>query len=115
MGSEINEVINTLCEKLGTTGQYLVPELAKINIAEGIIWGIVSLIIVIVSIYFLPKAWKYDKNNGEYSFWIIIPIASIAIFGLIFMVALSDTVGWIISPTAKTISYIINSVTITRY
>lgn len=110
MGNKISEVINVLCEKLGTTGQYLIPELAKINIAEGIIWGISSLIIVIVSIYFLPKAWKYDKNNKEeYSFWIIIPIMLIFVFGCIFIVALSDTVGWIVSPTAKTISYIINT------
>lgn len=109
MGNEINEVINVLCERLGTTGQYLIPELMKMNVAEDIILGIISLIIVIVSIYFLPKAWKYDKNNEEDSFWIIIPIVLIAIFGCIFIVALSDTVGWIVSPTAKTISYIINA------
>jgi len=110
MGNEINEVINVLCERLGTTGQYLIPELAKMSIAENTIWGIISLIIMIVSIYFLPKAWKYDKNNEEeYSFWVIIPIVSIAIFGCVFMVALTETVGWIVSPTAKTISYIINT------
>ena len=108
MGNEINEVINVLCERLGTTGQYLTTELAKMSIVENTICGVISLIIVIVSIYFLPKAWKYDKNNEEDSFWIIIPIVSITIFGCIFMVALSDTVGWIVSPTAKTISYIIN-------
>lgn len=110
MGNEISEVINILCEKLGTTGQYLVPELAKINIAECIIWGIISLITVIVSIYFLPKVWKYD-NNKEYSFWIIIPIMLIIVFSLVFMIALTDAVGWIISPTAKTISYFVNSMT----
>lgn len=110
MGNEISEVINVLCEKLGTTGQYLIPELAKMNIAEDIIWGVVSLIIAIVSIYFLPKAWKYDKNNEEeYSFWVIIPIISIAVFGTVFIVVLNDMVGWIVSPTAKTISYIINT------
>lgn len=113
MGNEISEVINVLCEKLGTTGQYLIPELMKMNIAEDIILGIISLIIIIVSIYFLPKVWKYDK--GEYTYWTIIPIILIAIFGCIFMVVLIDMVGWIISPTAKTVSYIINSVTTTKY
>lgn len=107
MGNEISEVINVLCEKLGTTGQYLIPELMKKNIAEDIILGIISLIIVIVSIYFLPKAWKYDKK--EYSYWVIIPIISIVIFGCILMVVLTDAVGWIVSPTAKTVSYIINA------
>jgi len=110
MENEISEVINVLCEKLGTTGQYLIPELAKMNIAEDIIWGIVSLVITIVSIYFLPKAWKYDKNNEEeYTFWVIIPIVSTVVFGFIFIVMLNDMVGWIVSPTAKTISYIINA------
>ena len=113
MGNEINEVINVLCEKLGTTGQYLVPELAKINIAECIILGIISLIIIIVSIYFLPKVWKYD-NNKEYRFWIIIPITLIVAFSVAFMVALIDAIGWIISPTAKTISYFVNSMTMIK-
>lgn len=107
MGNEINEVINVLCEKLGTTGQYLIPELMRMNIVEDIFWGIVSLIIVIVSIYFLPKAWKYDKE--EYTFWVIVPIISITVFGVIFIVMLNDMIGWIVSPTAKTISYIINA------
>lgn len=107
MGNEISEVINVLCEKLGTTGQYLIPELMRMNIVEDIIWGIISLIIVIVSIYFLPKAWKYDKE--EYTFWVIVPIISIAVFGVIFIVMLNDMIGWIVSPTAKTISYIINT------
>ena len=107
MGNEISEVINVLCEKLGTTGQYLIPELMRMNIVEDIIWGIVSLIIIIVSIYFLPKAWKYDKK--EYTFWVIVPIISIAVFGVIFIVMLNDMIGWIVSPTAKTVSYIINA------
>ena len=107
MGNEISEVINVLCEKLGTTGQYLIPELMRMNIVEDIIWGIVSLIIIIVSIYFLPKAWKYDKK--EYTFWVIVPIISIAVFGVIFIVMLNDMIGWIVSPTAKTISYIITT------
>lgn len=107
MGSEISEVINVLCERLGTTGQYLIPELMKMNVAEDIVLGIISLIIVIVSIYFLPKAWKYDKE--EYSYWTAIPIVSIIGFGIIFIVVLNDMVGWIVSPTAKTITYIINA------
>lgn len=107
MGNEISEVINVLCEKLGTTGQYLIPELMKKNVAEDIVLGIISLIIVMVSIYFLPKVWKYDKE--EYSYWVIIPIISIVIFGCILMVVLTDAVGWIVSPTAKTVSYIINA------
>lgn len=107
MGNEISEVINVLCEKLGTTGQYLIPELAKMNIAEDIILGIISLIIVIVSTYILPKVWKYDKE--EYTFWVLIPIVLIVGFGVVLIVAFSDMVGWMISPTAKTISYIINT------
>lgn len=32
----INEIIDNLCNKLGTTAEYLIPEYAKMRIADGI-------------------------------------------------------------------------------
>lgn len=110
MGSEISEVINVLCEKLGTTGQYLIPELMKMNVAENVAMGIISLIATLLCLYFLLKVWKYDCKNNTY--WIIFLIFIITVFGIFLIVCIVDTAGWLASPTAKAISYITNMIKI---
>ena len=56
---KIAEVIDGLCEKLGTTAQYLIPELAKAYIASGIynviMWGITTLVCGILAVVFYKK------------------------------------------------------------
>ena len=48
MSSEINMIIDNLCQKLGTSATFLIPELAKRAIAE----NIVCLLTILAVIFF---------------------------------------------------------------
>lgn len=110
---KVSEIIGVLCEKLGTTAQYLIPELAKMNIAEGIVWFVLSFVGTAIGIYFIPKAWAYDhsedKESFDDSYWTFVPLFVTFIFGIMFIVSTVNLVGWIASPTAKTVMTILNS------
>ena len=112
MSKEINEIINNLCEKLGTSAKFLIPEMARRYIAQGIFSSVVSAVIFIICIYFARKAWAYDHrdNNSMWendSCWIILPM----VIGLCSFIWLSTTVynliGWVASPTAMAIEEIV--------
>lgn len=107
MSKEINEIINNLCEKLGTSAQYLIPELARKNIAEDVFQIIVSVIAFAVLGYVTPKVWRYDhspEDQWDERFWIIIPVILWFGFFVVFTTATYDLVGWLASPTAKAIT-----------
>ena len=115
MSKEINEIINNLCDKLGTSAKYLIPEMTRMHIAQGIFLSVVSAVIFIICIYFARKAWAYDHrdNNSMWendSCWIILPM----VIGLCSFIWLSTTVynliGWVASPTAMAIEEIVRMV-----
>ena len=111
MIDKVSEIIEGLCEKLGTTAQYLIPELAKMNIAEGIVWFVLSFAGMAAGIYFIPKAWAYDHREDkgwcEDSFWVLVPLFATIVFGIWFLMSAADLAGWIASPTAKSVMTII--------
>ena len=111
MSKEMNEIVNNLCEKLGTSAKFLIPEMARMYIAQGIFLSVVSAVIFIICIYFARKAWAYDHrdNNSMWendSCWIILPM----VIGLCSFIWLSTAVyyliGWLSSPTAMAIKEI---------
>lgn len=111
MSKEINEIINNLCEKLGTSAKFLIPELARMHIAQGIFSSLVSAVIFIICIYYARKAWAYDHRDDNSmwendSCWIILPM----VVGMGSFVWLStgvyELIGWITSPTAMAIKEI---------
>ena len=115
MGEEINIIIDNLCTKFGTTLQNLIPEMAKVNIAEDIVTIIICAIVSIVMYKIFKKGWKccqeedvYDK--GEYIFMVTCAIVIGAIFGIILSCSIVDLTGWIASPTAKTIREIVSMI-----
>lgn len=119
MGSEINDVVNNLCEKLGTSMDRLIPELAKSETTELFMIFIISVAIFSAGMYFLPKAWKYDHEDGNELFYnsafTIIPFLMIAISFTIGACSLVSLSGWLASPTAKAVLKIIvaiNSITV---
>ena len=114
MAEEINTIIDNLCAKFGTTLQNLIPEMARMNIAEDIVIIIICTIASIVMYKIFKKGWKcykedsYDKE--EYIFMILCAI----IVGIIFVIILSYSIvnltGWIASPTAKTVQTVISMI-----
>lgn len=66
LGTEMNDVINNLCDKLGVTVNVLVPEFARYKIASGSIWLIFSAIIIITAIFSTVYIIRKYKYEGEY-------------------------------------------------
>ena len=117
MSEEVNAIINNLCERLGTSAKLLIPELARLRIVESAVMLATFLVILIVSLYFIPKAWKYDhreEDGYQYScddsVWFLLPcvITFVGFIGM--MVHVFELAGWIASPTAKAILEIVRMV-----
>ena len=78
----VNDIINNLCEKLGTTVEYIVPEYDKMKIVEGLsqigICGIIlvlSLICLFVSHRMHSKLDETDRFT-ETEVWMAILVGS---------------------------------------
>lgn len=115
------EIINQIAAKLGVAAEYIAPELARLKITEEII-GIASSIIVLVLVYMaITKALKYLRylNDDDKRSWVdksdmqigcIMLIAFMGIVGVFaafaFFGGISELSGWITSPTAKSIEYV---------
>lgn len=111
MGEEVNIIIDNLCTKLGTTVQTLIPEMAKMNILEGIVTIIICVIILIFLYKVSVKTWNYSKEyDSEYGLLLLVTGFAAVIFTIILSITIVSTTGWIASPTAKTIGTIISMV-----
>lgn len=115
MAEEINIIIDNLCAKFGTTLQNLVPEMARMNIAEDIVIIIICAIVSIVMYKIFKKGWKSYKDEDYYDKegYALMMICAI-IVGVIFIIILSYSIvnltGWIASPTAKTVQTVISMI-----
>lgn len=112
MSEEINAVIDKLCEKLGTSAQFLIPELAKLRIVNSALIVAFGLFITIVGVYFLPKAWRYDhredRDSYDESYWVILPGAITFVGFVELTTGIYGLAGWIASPTASAVLEIVN-------
>lgn len=110
MSKEVNEIINNLCEKLGTSAKFLIPEMAKLNIAQGVFMIILTAIMLAICGVMTVKAWKYDHREGEVfledSCFTLIPVGIGTITFVIFSARLYNLIGWLSSPTAMAIKEI---------
>ena len=110
MGNEINIIIDNLCQKLGTSATFLIPELAKKAIAE----DIVGLVLMYVAGRFIlkfvqlmkQKAEANDIDLEEVAIFSIFPAIVLLIDFVLFATTAVDLAGWIASPTAKAIKQI---------
>lgn len=115
------EIINQIAAKLGVAAEYIAPELARLKITEGII-GIATSIIVLALVYMaIVKTLKYLRylSDDDKRSWVdksdmqmgcIMLIAFLSIVGVFvafaFFDGISELSGWITSPTAKSIEYV---------
>lgn len=116
MMDKITEIIGSLCERLGTTAQYLIPEMAKMNIANSKFWTIAWIGVLIVAVIILPFSYKAKKENDGDTFAILLVINVLAILAVLFcgLCCASDLVKWTASPTAMAISTLLNKVALLK-
>lgn len=113
MNDQVNAIIDNLCEKFGTTVQYLVPELARYEIARGIADLFFDLIIFTCGVLIFRKIQSYlaelkeTEDVGEEYMLYCIP-ALFWMYALIsFHCSVIDLAGWISSPMAATVKMIL--------
>jgi len=110
---KVTEIIGSLCEKLGTTAQYLIPEMAKMHIADSLFCMIAWIVIFIVALIILPFSYKAKRENS-YSevFGVLLILNVIIILAALFcgLGCASDLIKWTTSPTAMAISTLLNKV-----
>lgn len=110
MSDEVNAIINNLCDKLGTSANLLIPELAKLRIAETVILLVAFALVLAVGIIFFKKSYKFGKDEDAVIAYAIIGL-TLSIFGFsLCVIELYTLVGWLVSPRAKAILEIIRMV-----
>lgn len=120
MGNEVNGVINNLCEKLGYAASELTPEMAKYMIAKDTVVAVACLIFIAIGILAIYSAYKHYKKEAEdarsyddgFSEAAIIAISAVlTLFCVVVLVCTAtDLVGWIVSPKASTVQYILEAI-----
>ena len=111
MSNEINVIIEKLCEKLGTSAQFLIPELAKLNIAINI-YTIIACIIAAVVLAALGM-WgvknRKDEFDTTHEIIAIVAFVCCVIAVVLVIVAGCDLIGWFVSPEAMAFKQIIDT------
>ena len=115
----VNAVIDNISNKLGIVANGvndLVPEFIKLGISSSVVYIIFEVIALMLLFFVGIKMFPRIKNGNEFDNsaleWVIMVVSIIFIiffaFALIFDV--NDLVGWIVSPNAKSIEYVLNMV-----
>lgn len=110
MSQEINAIIDSLCQKLGTSATYLIPELAKKEIAEAAVGLVFEVLVGVIVVYLMRRIAKRMEEEqidieDSFFFFIFPGFALLADFIMISVYA-GNLAGWIASPTAKAIEKI---------
>ena len=118
------KIVDQIAEKLGVAAEYIIPELARMQIAQYIVGIVEDAIVLVVACVFITKAVKNlrqaseddrlswsDKGDRQILCIIIIFIAGIIGFAaaLMFSDETSELCGWLASPTAKSIEYVMGA------
>ena len=117
IGEQVNEVIDNLCQKIGSTQQMLVPEMARLIIARSCVNAAFCAIMCLVCILLLINGIRVNKNSEieweVQEIWQVIAVVSgIALFVCFCFLwfNVSEAVQWKAAPTAKAVEYILNLV-----
>ena len=115
----VNAVIDNISNKLGIVANGvndLVPEFIKLGISSivvGIIFEIITLILLsFVAVKMFSRIENVDEFDDDIFEWItmITSIVFIIVFAFALIFDVNDLVGWIVSPNAKSIEYVLNMV-----
>ena len=117
MGSEVNEVINNICSKLGYVASEITPEMAKYMIAKNIALCVILAAFLTAFIIAGVTAYKRYRKAAEDSTWytgeleiVIMVFSAIALVVIIAVLAdtVVDLVGWMASPKASMVEYVLH-------
>lgn len=115
MSKEVEQIINTLCDKLGVAANILVPELAKYNIARlaflTVIQAVIAIVVALIVTKLVKIAMSDDEMDLEEKCFVlflvnIIPVIILAVFVGCTISSATDLIGWIASPTASAVKEI---------
>ena len=115
MSKEVEQIINTLCEKLGVAANILVPEMARYNIARLAFLTVVYGTLAVVLTRIIARLVKYcltsenvDDDERAISVFLTNMFPGLVLVFLIVGVISSatDLIGWIASPTASAVKEI---------
>lgn len=118
------EIIDQIASRLGVAAEYIIPELARMQIAKliiAIVASIIALAVVCVAIRKIIKyirslneddnSWSEDQDMIQFSLILLAGVIGFA--GLFVALALYDGIselsGWIASPTAQSIEYVMKA------
>lgn len=107
IGEQVNEVIDNLCQKIGSTQEMLVPEMARLCIARSWVDAVFcGVLFLLCSIWLVVSIKNYREDDN----WVI-GIVLFSIFAVVFFCLLwtsvSNAIQWQAAPTAKAVEYII--------
>lgn len=119
MGNEVNEVINNICEKLGYAASEITPEMAKYMIAKDIFGVLACIAIDAIYIYMAYTSFKSFRSmsdldkmwNSELQVFSMVLAGIVCVIAtIVFLITGADLVGWITSPRASMVQYILCSI-----
>lgn len=110
MSTEVTQIINTLCEKLGVAADILVPEMARYYIARLAFLTLIETIFAIILAIMCVRITKWllsdsDWDDSAYLIFLVnlFPVALMAFLLISAVSNVADLVGWIASPTASAV------------
>lgn len=115
MSKEVEQIINTLCDKLGVAANILVPEMARYSIARLAFLTVAQGILSVVLTRIIARLVKYcltsenvDDDERAISVFLTNLFPGLVLIFLIVGVISSatDLIGWIASPTASAVKEI---------
>lgn len=106
------EIINDIASRLGVAVEYIVPELARMEIAQDAVSAVASLLILIILVLFLKtrrskESFNDDNDDCAGATLTFFAIVALPVAFIILTFSIHDLVGWIASPTAKAMMYVV--------
>lgn len=112
--NDVNQIIETLCTKLGTVKEELLPEIARMHVVGDVLNTVICFVVLAILVPMFFKKYKeagdphasWDNRQNSEIITFITGLMTVGFFiGLWFNVY--DLIAWIVSPTASAISYIL--------
>ena len=119
MSKEVEQIINTICDKPGVAANILVPEMARYNIARlaflTVAYGILAVVLTVIFVRFVKHFLTSEDIDEDEKAIAILLVNLIPGIVLVFLIVCTienatDLIGWIASPTASAVKEITNMI-----
>lgn len=110
IGEQVNEVIDNLCQKIGSTQQMLVPEMARLCIARSWVDAVFCGVLFLFCFIGLVVSIKSYKKDYDWLIGIILFSIVAILFFCLLWASISNAIQWQAAPTAKAVEYILELV-----